>query len=93
MNASEKFKFVHNQIVEPLRQECEAEIKETEKLVTRKFKYNSFEISFSDRQKRAQSLAKLSWRNRRQSFRNDQSQTKNWSNNTAKELKKNRSIY
>ena len=34
MNASEKFKFVHNQIVEPLRQECEAEIKETEKLVT-----------------------------------------------------------
>ena len=34
MNASEKFKFVHNKIVEPLRQACEAEIKETEKLVT-----------------------------------------------------------
>ena len=35
MNASEKFKFVHNKIVEPLRQACEAEINEMESLVVK----------------------------------------------------------
>ena len=35
MNASEKFKFVHNKIVEPLRQACEAEINEMENLVVK----------------------------------------------------------